>query len=107
MEETLSGEGTSHRVNGIAIQARHFGPDLPRVDVTPILSKSKKRSIDVVLDKELPIYNAGQRCGPPSRAYEEVTFSDIEVKAQKKNLFVDSGASSCHRESDHSWMDWF
>ena len=45
LEETLSGEGTSHRVNGIAIQARHFGPDLPRVDVTPILSKSKKRSI--------------------------------------------------------------
>ena len=86
LEETLSGEGTSHRVNGIAIQARHFGLDLPRVDVTPILSKSKKRSIDVVLDKELPIYNAGQRCGPPSRAYVEVTSSDIEANAQKKNL---------------------
>ena len=87
MEETLSpGEGTSHRVNGIAIQARHFDPDLTRVDVTPILSKSKKRSIDVVLDKELPIYNAGQRCGPPSRAYMEVTSSDIEANVQKKNL---------------------
>ena len=86
LEETLSGKSTSHRVNGIAIQARYFGPDLPRVDVTPILSKSKKRSIDVVLDKELPIYNAGQRCGPPSRAYVEVTSSDIEANAQKKNL---------------------
>ena len=29
LEETLSGAGTSHRVNGIAIQARHFGPNLP------------------------------------------------------------------------------
>lgn len=26
LEETLSGEGTSHHVNGIAEQARHFGP---------------------------------------------------------------------------------
>ena len=26
LEETLSGEGTSHRVNGIVVQVRHFGP---------------------------------------------------------------------------------
>ena len=50
------------------------------------MSKSKKRSINVVLDKELPIYNAGQCCGPPSRAYVEVTSSDIEANDQKKNL---------------------
>ena len=29
LEEILSGVGTSHRVNGIAIQARHFGANLP------------------------------------------------------------------------------
>ena len=29
LEETLSGGGTSHRVNGIVVQARHFGPNLP------------------------------------------------------------------------------
>ena len=29
LEETLSGAGTSHRVNGIGVQARHFGPTLP------------------------------------------------------------------------------
>ena len=86
LEETLSGEGTSHRVNGIAIQAGHFSPDLPRVDVTPILSKSKKQSIAVVLDKELPIYKVRQRCGPPSIAFVEVASSDIEANAQKKNL---------------------
>ena len=26
LEATLSGEGTSHRVNGIAVQARHLAP---------------------------------------------------------------------------------
>ena len=30
LEETLSGGGTSHRVNGIAVQSRHFGPHLPQ-----------------------------------------------------------------------------
>ena len=86
LEETLSGEGTSHRVNGIAIQARHFGPHLPPIEATPNLSKSKRRSVDVVLDKELPIYNAGERCGPPSRAYVEVASSEIEAKTWKKNF---------------------
>ena len=86
LEETLSGEGTSHRVNGIAIHARHFGPHLPPIEATPNLSKSKRRSVDVVLDKEFPIYNAGERCGPPSRAYVEVTSSEIEAKTWKKNF---------------------
>ena len=35
LEETLSGAGTSHRVNGIAVQARHFGPWLPSTDMEP------------------------------------------------------------------------
>ena len=30
--------------------------------------------------------NEVARCGPPSRAYVEVTSSDIEANAQKKNL---------------------
>ena len=40
----------------------------------------------VVFDKELLVYNAGERCGPPSRAYVEVTSSEIEANARKKNL---------------------
>ena len=85
LEETLSGEGTSHRVNGIAIQARHFGPHLPPVEGAPSLAKSK-RSVDVVLDKELPVYNAVERTGPPSKAYVEVRSSEIQASAWKKNL---------------------
>ena len=67
LEETLSGGGTSHRVNGIAIQARHLGTDLPPAQVTPVITKSKKRGLEVVNECDLPIYNAGERCGPPSK----------------------------------------
>ena len=47
LEETLSGEGTSHRVNGIAVQARHFGPQLPPEPSTHIV-KTKKRSVEAL-----------------------------------------------------------
>ena len=38
LEETLSGEGTSHRVNGIAVQANHFGRHPPSA-TAPIIVK--------------------------------------------------------------------
>lgn len=38
------------------------------------------------LEKELLIYDAGECCGPPSRAYVQVSFSEIEANAMKKNL---------------------
>ena len=47
LEETLSGKGTSHSVSGIAVQARHFGPQLPREPSTNIV-KIKKRSVEAV-----------------------------------------------------------
>ena len=81
LEETLSGGGTSHRVNGIAIQARQYGPDLPPVQETPTITKSKQRSVEVVSDNELPIYNAGERSGPPRRSFVEVTSSEVERNA--------------------------
>ncbi|KAI8496433.1 hypothetical protein Bbelb_257320 [Branchiostoma belcheri] len=84
LEETLSGEGTSHRVNGIAVQANHFGPHLPSRTSTPPLSKSKKRSIESMGDITMPIYNAWERCGPPCRKYVEVT--SWQEEAWRKNL---------------------
>ena len=58
--ETLSGAGTLHRVNGIAIQARHFGPNLPP---PPGIgqTRTKKRSIDPSVISAVPPYNAGDR----------------------------------------------
>ena len=61
LEETLSGEGTSHRVNGIAVQVKHFGPQLPPESSTHIV-KTKKRSVEALDTENLPIYNAGDRC---------------------------------------------
>lgn len=85
LEETLSGEGTSHRVNGSAVQANHYVPHLPQVSV-PKIAKSKKRSIDSVGESTLPVYNAGQRRGPHSRTYVEVKQKELMENAWKKNL---------------------
>ena len=57
LEETISGEGTSHRVNGIAIQAKVIGPQ--PLKIAPSISKKKKRSIDTAA-LMLPTYNPGQ-----------------------------------------------
>ena len=48
--------------------------------------KSKKRSIDTVDDANLPVYDAGNCRGPPSRRYVEVTSTKIMEDAWKKNL---------------------
>lgn len=57
LEETVSGESTSHRVNGIAIQPQV--KDAPFQGPLPFIQKTKKKSIsaDPLL---LPTYNAGE-----------------------------------------------
>ena len=85
LEETLSGEGTSHRVNGIAVQARHFGPQLLREPSTHIV-KTKKRSVKALDKKIFTIYNAGDHCGPRSRRFVEVTCQETLENARRKNL---------------------
>ena len=76
LEQTLSGEGTSHRVNGIAVQARHFGPH-PLTEQPPGITKSKQRSVEQLDVVALPIYNAGERQGPKPRAYVEVNDQEV------------------------------
>jgi len=85
LEETLSGAATSHRVNGIAVQATHFGPNLPPEPKTD-LSKTRKRSISSLVRKEIPPYNPGERRGPRARAYVEVTHAQVTADARRKNL---------------------
>ena len=62
LEETLTGAGTSHRVNGIIIQPRVYGPHQKPQQI-PAMKKQKLRSI-VVDDLNLPVYNSGDRTGP-------------------------------------------
>ena len=78
--------GESHRENGIAIQARHFGPHLPVTEMATVVEKSKRGSVDVMLGQELPHYNTGNRKGPPRRTYVEVKSFTIETDVKKENL---------------------
>lgn len=101
LEETLSGEGTSHRVNGIAVQEKMtvLVPDQPR----PTVARTKKRSIDAP-PLMLPTYNAGQRAGPPMTKTTEVV-ADMETKlARQKNLVW--MLSRMLQEKDQSVSSW-
>ena len=85
LEETLSGAATWHWVNGRAVQARHFGPNLhlyPGIEQ----ARTRKRSIDLSVISAVPPYNAGDRCGPRARTFVEVTAEEILAEARKKNL---------------------
>ena len=62
LEETLSGAGTSHRVNGILIQPD--APTVPLEKVTKSVSKSKKRTIPSKSQPLLQQYISGKRIGP-------------------------------------------
>ena len=86
LKETLSGAGTSHRVNGIAVQARHFGRNLPPAPGTE-QARTRKRSIDPSVISAVPPYNAADRCGPRARAFVEVTAEGSWRKQVRRICF--------------------
>ena len=61
LEETLSGPGTTHRVNRIIIQKPFIGPK--EAPTHTIITKSKRLSINVA-PNQLPQYNYGTRPQP-------------------------------------------
>ena len=84
IEETLTGEGTTHRVNGIIVQPKTFGPE-PNKPLFPAVQKDKKRSL--TLDEDpLPVYVPGERTGPPNLRSVDLHSSEVTNKAHKKNL---------------------
>lgn len=83
LEETLSGKGTSHRVNGIAVQPPIHGPHLEMPKPPPIV-KSKKRSLEIQ-PEALPIY-AKQHGNPQRRMTHYVEFKEESLASRKKNL---------------------
>ncbi|KAE8291515.1 hypothetical protein D5F01_LYC08865 [Larimichthys crocea] len=103
LEETLTGCGTSHRVNGIAVQPRVFGPELPKP--ARDVPKSKQRTVSVSLPA-LPVYAVGTRCGPPTRSYVEVK-TDICADALKKNfIWLLCRLHSATNQSVPSWTGY-
>ena len=88
LEETLSGHGTSHRVNGIAVQPRVFGPDPTPVKLSPV-AKSKQRTLTFENQAELPVYVSGSRVGPHPLVTKEDHVSntdDVVKQASNKNM---------------------
>jgi len=80
LEETLSGGGTSHRVNGIAIQQKEgYNPE---PQVLPNVPKTKQRSISFETGL-IPIYNAGKRVGP-----KQIETVDPDASTVVHNTFV-------------------
>jgi len=63
LEKTLTGKGTSHRVNGIAVQAKVYGSFLPTAELPHIEKKIKQRSVCAKIH-DLEAYVSGARVGP-------------------------------------------
>ena len=84
LKNTLSGGGTSHRDNGIAVQHAVYGPH-PKPISLPREGKSKQRSF-APPETPLPIYNVTQRTGPPPRKVVEIDKEFVMKEARKKNL---------------------
>lgn len=101
LEETCSGAGTSHRVNGIAVQAKVIGHVPQRV--MPTVTKTKKRSISPKTFL-LPIYNAGQRVGPPSTpSVDADTTVQVQDAKAKNLLWLLARMSAPEDQSVSSW----
>ena len=87
LEETLSGGGTSHHVNGIVIQPEFIvirqSSELPVSK--PQMSQNKKRSINVH-KLHLAQCNAVERMGPPQAATFDVDTRAAVEPARRKNL---------------------
>ena len=83
-DETLSGGGTTHRVNGIIIQKAVIGPQLPPKDL-PSIAKEHQRSISLDIPV-LPTYIDGKRPEPPILPRIECSSLVKKETADRKTL---------------------
>ena len=74
-----------HRENGIAVQARHFGRNLPPEPKTD-LGKARKETSVLWYVRRFHPNNAGKRSGPRACAYVEITHAQVTADARTKNL---------------------
>eukprot|EP00794_Sanderia_malayensis_P011668 gene11668-12876_t len=107
LEETLTGKGTSHRVNGIVVQSRVFGPDLPRDDL-PQIEKTKSRTL-VVEHQELEVYVAGKRVDPQLLFTKETHLQDEEKATEMSSIKkpdMDPCKAGKFRMTNYPKLDW-
>lgn len=84
LEETLTGKGMSHRVNGMAVQAKVYGPHLPSSEL-PRIEKLKQRSLNTE-HRELPVYSTGTRVGPQPLPTRENQLQEAKKAAQPARI---------------------
>ena len=88
LEESLSGGGTSHRVNGMIIQAKSLSC-LPQRQISVVSKKDKKQSIQPS-DKLLPVYSVGKRVDPPAitPSFTDIFNNAASISNRKKHLWL-------------------
>ena len=102
LEERLSGGGTSHRVNGIAIHQKDLYEDVEQ-RVPYRMPKTKKRSISGD-SHSIPIYNAGKRMGPKPLERIDSPFTTFVRATPIKNIaWVLARLSNVHCQRISSW----
>ena len=83
LEETLTGGGTTHRVNSIAVQPRVFGLHPPK-KALPSIPKKRQRSV-AVENNLLQPYISGARIGPCPLTVTKVP-AELHKDAHHKNF---------------------
>ena len=104
LEEMLTGEGTTHHVNGIRVQLQVYGPHLPTAAAS-VIEKRKQRTITEDLQPINP-YISGGRVGPQSLTTGGTTDDkeDQSKLALKKNfLWLPSLNIYCVNQKIPGW----
>ena len=100
LEETLSGSGTTHRVNGIVVQQAFIGPTPFKQELK--LPKTRKRSIKAPI-QELPIYISGKKPEAPLKGPIAETFLQNNVALLKNFVWALSRYSCRDLQCVSSW----
>ena len=87
LEETLSGTGTSHRVNGIIVQPA-FSSCAPERVPGPLSKKNDKRRTVNATMEPLPIYISAKKQSPPPLKAQNLSlqFEDAVRSSRQRNL---------------------
>lgn len=106
LEETLSGSGTSHRVNGIIVQPTSLSCARPQQ--TTVERKDKTRTIQFS-ETSLPNFNVGKRQGPPIIEPLDITTTSEAVIKRSRNdnhLWVLTRLLNADKQTVSSWTGY-
>ncbi|KAG1664664.1 hypothetical protein GQR58_019714 [Nymphon striatum] len=102
-EETLSGAGTSHRVNGIVVQPQSLSCAPERNSTVD--KKEKRRTLELS-EQPLPIYITSKREGPPPLQFANlsVPLADATERSMQNNfLWVITRLHDTVNQTVSSW----